>query len=278
VSSSRPPRVSRPARLRSEARWAWGRSRSDETTSVFPDAGGPTTRSALLNLGYRLAEVEVRLQCLSMGIDPSFGVVHLDRAGRDGMVLDILEVTRPAVEAHVLDLVEQRTFRRSDFEQAPNGAVRVLMPLSHDVSVAMKAFGQAAAPYVEEVRNLLADGVETKIGRPTPLTRRQNKAGAAAVRARKALAAARAQADGSKRASQRSTSTAWVCPDCGGAVTDRHRVRCDACIDRDPRQTLELRAKRAAAISTRRQAEAAWEGVGMAQSSSARWCCRPSPR
>jgi hypothetical protein len=136
------------------------------------------------------------------------------------------------------------------------------MPLSHDVSVAMNAFGRAAAPYVEEVRNLLADGVETKIGRPTPLTRRQNRAGAAAVKARKALAAARAQADGSKP-SQRSTSSAWVCPDCGGAVTQRRRVRCDACIDRDPRQTLELRAKRAAAISARRQAEAAWEGAGM---------------
>jgi CRISPR-associated protein Cas1 len=219
--------------------------------------------NALLNLGYRLAEIEVRLQCLAMGIDPSFGVVHLDRPGRDGMVLDILEVTRSAVEAHVLGLVEQRTFRRCDFEQAPNGAVRVLMPLSHEVSVAMKAFGQTAAPYVEEVRNLLADGVETKIGRPTPLSRRQNRAGAAAVKARKALAASRAQADGSKRPSQRSTSTAWVCLDCGGAVTERHRVRCDACIDRDPRQTPELRATRAAAISARRQAEAAWEGAGL---------------
>jgi hypothetical protein len=210
-----------------------------------------------------LAEVEARLQCLAIGVDPSFGVVHLDRPGRDGMVLDILEVARPAVEAHVLGLVEQRTFRRSDFEQAPNGAVRVLMPLSHDVSVATRAFGQAVAPYVEEVRKLLADGVETKIGRPTPLTRRQNRAGAAAVKARKANAAARAQADGSKRPSPRSVPTAWVCPDCGAAVTQRHRVRCDACIDRDPRQPPELRAKRAAAISARRQAEAAWEGAGM---------------
>ncbi len=127
----------------------------------------------------------------------------------------------------------------------------------------MKAFGQAAASYAEEVRNLLADGVETKVGRPTPLTRRQNKAGAAAVKARKALAAARAQADGAKRSSPTRTLTAWVCPDCGGAVTERHRVRCDACIDRDPRQTPELRATRAAAISARRQAEAAWEGAAM---------------
>ena len=84
------------------------------------------------------------------------------------------------------------------------------------------------------------------------------------MKARKgALAAARAQADGSKRPPQRNASTAWVCPDCGGAVTQRHRVRCDACIDRDPRQTPDLRAKREAAISARRQAEAAWKGVGM---------------
>ena len=84
------------------------------------------------------------------------------------------------------------------------------------------------------------------------------------MKARKgALAAARAQADGSKRPPQRNASTAWVCPDCGGAVTQRHRVRCDACIDRDPRQTPDLRAKREAAISARRQAEAAWEGAGV---------------
>jgi CRISPR associated protein Cas1 len=210
-----------------------------------------------------LAEVEIRLQCLAIGIEPAFGVVHADRAGRDSMVLDIFEVARPAVEAHVLCLVEQRTFRRSDFEQDPNGAVRVLMPLSHELSVSMQAFGQAAAPYVEEVRNLLADRVESKIGRPTPLTRRRSRTGAAAVKARKALAAARAQADGSTRPQTGRTLSAWVCPDCGGEVTERHRVRCDTCIDRDPRQTPELRAKRAAAISARRQAEAAWEDAGM---------------
>ena len=92
---------------------------------------------------------------------------------------------------------------------------------------------------------------------------RQNRAGAAAVKARKALAASRAQADSSKRQSQRSTSTPWVCRT---AVVQSHRAT--ACVATPASivthaRPLGLRAKRAAAISARRQAEAAWEGAGM---------------
>ena len=141
--------------------------------------------NSLLHLGYRLAEIEIRILCAAIGVDFSLGVVHLDRARRDGMVLDVLEVARPAVESFTLDLVSERVFRRSDFHEALDGAVKVLPPLTHDVAAAMTSFGQMAAPYIEQTRNMLAEGIETKIDRPTPLTGASRRNAAARVKARK---------------------------------------------------------------------------------------------
>lgn len=58
------------------------------------------------------------MACLAVGLDPGFGIVHLDRARRDSMALDLLEVVRPDVDRFVLELVASRTFRRRDFSKA----------------------------------------------------------------------------------------------------------------------------------------------------------------
>ena len=218
--------------------------------------------NSLLNLAYRLAEIEIRVLCAAVGIDPAFGVVHLDRAARDGMVLDVLEVARPAVETFTLDLVRERVFRRSDFHEAPDGAVKVLLPLTHDLAAAMTSFGQVAAPYIEQIRNLLSEGIETKIGRPTPLTGTTRRDAAAKVKARKlaqAVAADRASARAGRPRSAVTTARIGGCVDCGSPITKPRRVRCDACLDADPRQTPAIRGRRAAAISSRRRKEAEWD-------------------
>jgi hypothetical protein len=53
----------------------------------------------------------------------------------------------------------------------------------------------------------------------------------------------------------------WSCPECGGAVENRRRVRCDACIEADPRQSPELRGRRGAAIAARKRALRDWENA-----------------
>jgi len=53
--------------------------------------------------------------------------------------------------------------------------------------------------------------------------------------------------------------------DCGRPVADRHHVRCPTCQAADPRQTPELRNRRARAISSR-QAAAACEAAHPGQS------------
>jgi hypothetical protein len=54
----------------------------------------------------------------------------------------------------------------------------------------------------------------------------------------------------------------WSCPDCGGVVTNAQRVRCDTCIDADPRQTSDVRCRRASAIAARRRASEDWDAAG----------------
>jgi hypothetical protein len=44
-----------------------------------------------------------------------------------------------------------------------------------------------------------------------------------------------------------------------GRRDHRRHVRCDACIDADPRQTTELRGRRGAAIAARKRALREWE-------------------
>src|SRR5207244_4042984 len=71
--------------------------------------------NALLNLNYKLAEIEARLACVAVGLDPGLGFVHTDLARRDSLALDLLETIRPAVDRLVLDIVAERTFAYRDF-------------------------------------------------------------------------------------------------------------------------------------------------------------------
>lgn len=255
--------------------------RFDRRASLLGSANGNRNAerpvNALLNYAYALVEVECRIACAAVGLDSGLGVVHLDKPGRASMALDLAEVARPEAERFVLGLVEARTFRRRDFWQGDDGRVRVLAPLSHDLSAAMGRFGRQVAPFAETVAHLLADGVDTKIGRPTPLTGTARREAQERVKARKSLRAAeRARSAASCRTTD--PGSVYTCPDCGAPVGSARRVRCDACIGTDPSQSPGLRQSRARAISSRRQAEAGWSAHHPAGPVDTAWwegTCRP---
>jgi hypothetical protein len=212
----------------------------------------------MLNLCYRLAEIECRIACVGVGLDPGLGVIHLDRAGRDSMALDLLEIVRPEVECFVLELVAQRVFRRRDFWKSTDGQVRVLMPLSHDLASTTGGWGHTVAPWAEKVAHIVASGVETKIGRTTPLTGGARRAAQAKVKARKAASRLASQRGALRAANQRDAARTPArlggCVDCGAPVRDHRHVRCDACIAADPLQSPELRGRRGQAIAARKRA------------------------
>jgi CRISPR-associated endonuclease Cas1 len=209
--------------------------------------------NALLNYGMRLAEVEATVACLAIGLDPGMGVTHADGQGRPALSLDIMEAGRAVVEESVWRLSTTRTFRKSDFAELETGEIRVLAPLSSDYATSLlPELREAFGPVVEHLAELLAGGAVCEVRIPTALTSARRKK------------ASRERVGLTRGGSVQTTLAAalWTCPDCGGAVSDPQRVRCDGCIDADPRQNAELRGRRGRAIAARRRTAAAWEASG----------------
>ena len=96
----------------------------------------------------RLLESESRLALLAAGLDPTLGVLHADQRNRDSFALDAMEPIRPAVDAFVLDLLEERVLTSRDFVELPNGVCRVRAPLTHDLALTLPRWRQLVAPVV----------------------------------------------------------------------------------------------------------------------------------
>lgn len=80
--------------------------------------------NALLSFCYSL----LTCMCVSAlecsGLDPYFGVYHVERPGRPSLALDLMEELRPVmVDRFVLNLINTRRITKKDFIQKENGAV-----------------------------------------------------------------------------------------------------------------------------------------------------------
>ena len=216
--------------------------------------------NAILNYLYSLVEAEAILACQAVGLDPGLGLVHADTRGRASLALDVMEPVRPEVDNFVLDLLERRTFRKVEFTETPDGHVRLLAPLAHELAETMPQWAKSLGPIAEHVAHVFGKAMAGTYSAATPLTRGRNRAAQAVVRARKASARTAAT---SSVALQKPTAgsgrPSWSCPDCGGAVTNHRHVRCDACIATGPAQAPEIRGRRGAAIAARKSALTDWD-------------------
>lgn len=135
-----------------------------------------------------------------------------------------------------------------------------MVKLTHELTEAMPTWARALAPWAEHVAHVFGQAMTGKYQAATPLTRSRTRAAQAIVKARKASAtAAGASTVALQKAGSSTTRSRWTCPHCGGEVTNHRHVRCDACIDADAQHTPEVRGRRGAAISVRKQALAEWE-------------------
>lgn len=209
--------------------------------------------NALLNFGYRLAEIEATLACQALGLDPGMGLAHADRAGRPALALDLMECARGVVERTVLGLAQGRTFAKRDFTELATGEVRLVAPLTHDLATALlPALREAIAPVAEHLASELAGVALTEVRVPTALTGAR----------RRAARAERGDVVRSRRGTASPTAQLWTCPSCGKQVTERRHVRCAACIAADPGQNATVRGVRGAAISAAKTRQAAWTRAG----------------
>ena len=233
--------------------------------------GGPrlaaSPANALLNYCYALAEVECRLACLAVGLDPGLGVLHADQRARDSMALDLLEAIRPDVDRFVLGLADRRTFTRRSFFETQRGVFRVGAALARDLAESLPLWRRQAAPVAEHVARMLGGA-----GLPTPLTQDRRSAGREGIRKEP------------RRTKEPRVRLPAACATCGAALRDHDRTLCDPCLadkrrsdaerysrsgparlaamraeGRDPTATPEARRRLAETMSARNRERASWD-------------------
>jgi CRISPR-associated endonuclease Cas1 len=161
---------------RMPAHWARYDSRASVLTGAPRAATNPV--NALLNYLYALLESESRLALLAVGLDPTLGVLHADQRNRDSFALDAMEPIRPAVDAFVLDLLEERILTSRDFAELSNGICRVRAPLTHELALTLGRWRLLLAPIVTHLaqvfRAALIGRGEANATRPRAAETRQN--------------------------------------------------------------------------------------------------------
>lgn len=176
--------------------------------------------NAILNYLYAILEAETRLACLTIGLDPGLGIVHVDYRSRDSFALDLMEAARPAVDAYLLELLHDRTFTRHDFAETGRGVCRVNPPLSHELAETAPRWSEVIAPVAEAVAHELARSEGSWIKRvSTPLTGSNRSARYQGPRRRTA-----------KSASAAKPRPMPTCKRCGDPVPRRSRTYCDDCL------------------------------------------------
>ncbi|MFI5801029.1 CRISPR-associated endonuclease Cas1 [Streptomyces sp. NPDC051677] len=153
------------------AHWTVYVSRANLTSGKARGATDPV--NAMLNYCYRLAEAECVLACHSVGLDPAFGMLHLDKDSRDSFALDLLEVVRPEVERLVLKMLgviegRQREFHRSEFHETREGTCRLVAPLTHELAEQCLTWARSLAPIVREYALMLAHATGGNVTVPNP--------------------------------------------------------------------------------------------------------------
>ena len=71
--------------------------------------------NAMLNYGYGILANQLRTQIISVGLDPTIGILHGNWRNRIPLVYDLMEPLRPVVDRAILHFVLSHTFTQGDF-------------------------------------------------------------------------------------------------------------------------------------------------------------------
>jgi len=256
------PRFTKAETKRVPAHWcAYDGRRSLLSSKGNTNRKADRPMNAVLNYLYKVAEIETRLACIAVGLDPGLGILlHLDAAGRDSLVFDLMEPLRPEVERFALDLMAEATFSRKDFVERTDGSVKIGPALAQRLAATLPTWGRSVAPHAEQVAHEFGRVVAGKWEARTPLTGRKAKAAAALVKARKANAIVKGKRSSKLRSETPCTNALSFagCVDCGAALERPRHIRCSRCWEAIPGQAREVRQRRGRAISQTRSAQEQW--------------------
>jgi CRISP-associated protein Cas1 len=111
--------------------------------------------NAILNYCYTLLEVEGRIACATYGLDPDFGLLHVDSRLRESFIYDLIEPVRAMVDAIALSLVvsNKAVLHPRSFIELRDGVVRLDPDLA---ALLAKAIMPRLRRPVNEVANTFA--------------------------------------------------------------------------------------------------------------------------
>jgi len=98
-------------------------SRRGKTNSWNTNASDEV--NALLNYGYAILESEVRKDLNSIGLDPSISFLHELKDGRASLVYDVQGLYRWLIDFSVIQLLEEKKLKKSDFIVTENYNIRL---------------------------------------------------------------------------------------------------------------------------------------------------------
>jgi CRISPR-associated protein Cas1 len=105
------------------AHWAAISPRTSGRRDRVRDATDPF--NAILNYCYTLLEVETRIACGSVGLDPDLGLLHVDDRLRESFIYDLLEPLRSKADVWALELLHKEKLHPAMFHELRDGIVRL---------------------------------------------------------------------------------------------------------------------------------------------------------
>lgn len=219
----------------------------------------PNPVNAILNYLYTLLESETRLAITALGLDPGFGLLHVDQSTRDSLVYDLMEPIRPKIDAYVLDWILRTPLKRSWFFEERDGCCRLMSDMTASLADTTRTWAEEVAPIVEWFAQSLASSAQESTRVRTPATRLTQRS--------------RCEGQGvSAPAAKEPKTQPNVCTICGTAVSPNNRY-CHECgqqesgkrlaaaqaMSLDAARTPEALEKKSAAMKDHRNALRNWQ-------------------
>lgn len=139
------------------AHWAAISPRTSGRRERVRDATDPF--NAILNYCYTLLEVETRIACEAVGLDPDLGLLHTDDRLRESFVYDLLEPLRAKADVWALELLHKEKLHPAMFHELRDGVVRLDPDLTRLLATTLmprfaKASLEIANDYAKQLRRI----------------------------------------------------------------------------------------------------------------------------
>ena len=145
------------AQKRIPAHWAAISPRTNGRRERVRDATDPF--NAILNYCYTLLEVETRIACEAVGLDPDLGLLHTDDRLRESFIYDLLEPLRSKADIWALELLHKERLHPAMFHELRDGIVRLDPDLTGLLAKTLmprfrKAASEIANDYAKQLRRI----------------------------------------------------------------------------------------------------------------------------